>query len=138
MDSIFPEPGDIAPLPLPPTLPMSTALVTPAPAAWRRDRLDRIAALSQDDMAAGLFWLAMNFPAVCDALLDKTEFDAIDDEYPSQEPEPFWAECDSHLGIFQRFGLDWRHYRGDATTLDQIEVFHPCHAPVIAWRLPRP
>jgi hypothetical protein len=84
MDPIFPQPGCTAPLSLPPGLPVSTALVSLVPAMWQRDRIGRIAALSQEDTAAGLIWLAMNFPAVCDAMLDKAECDAIDDELSSQ------------------------------------------------------
>jgi hypothetical protein len=104
-------------------------------AAWQRDRIDRIGALSPEDTTAGLLWLAMNFPAICDAVLDKVEFDHIDDADPSQEPEPFCAECGAHIGIFLRFGLDWRHFRGDDTIIGQIELFDPGHDPVVSWRL---
>ena len=45
--------------------------------------------LGPEDTAAGLLWLAMNFPAVCDAMLDKTEFDAVDDEDPARNPSRF-------------------------------------------------
>ncbi len=136
MDPIFPQPGRTAPLSLPAAPPMSTAPLSPVPAMWPRDRIDRIAALSHDDTAAGLLWLAMNFPAVCDAMLDKVEFDAIDDEFSSLEPEPFCAECGTSIGIFLRYGTDWQHYLGDATTAGRIEVFDPGHDPVVAWRLP--
>ena len=67
---------------------------------------------------------------------DKTEFDAVDDEDPCQEPEPFCAECGADIGIFLRYGTDWRHYLGDVTTTGQIEVFDPGHDPIVAWRLP--
>ena len=93
MDPIFPQPGDIALASLPALLPMSTAAVTPVPTTSEQDRMSRIAALGQEDTTAGLLWLAMNFPAVCDAMLDKTGNDAIDDDYPCQEPEPSCAKC---------------------------------------------
>jgi hypothetical protein len=142
MDPIFSQPAPTAPPSLPAlfpasTLPVSTAPVKPAPAMWQRDRIDRIAALSQEDTAAGLLWLAMNFPAVCDAMLDKAEFDAIDDEYPGDEPDPFCAECGAAIGIFLRYGTDWRHYRGDGAAIGQIELLDPGHEPVVAWHLPR-
>jgi hypothetical protein len=35
----------------------------------------------------------MNFPAVCDAMLEKVEFDAIDDDDSSSKPEPFCVKC---------------------------------------------
>ena len=36
--------------------------------------------------AAGLPWLAMNFPGVCDAMLDKLESDDIDDDCGERSP----------------------------------------------------
>lgn len=70
-------------------------------------------------------------------MLDKLEYDAIDDPDLSQEREPFCAKCGSDIGIFQRFGLDWHHYRGNGTIVGQIELFDPGHDPVVAWRLAR-
>ena len=134
MDPIFPQLGDIAPLSLPALLPASAA-PAPIPEISQLDRISRLAALGPEDSVAGLLWLAMNFPAVCDAMLDKTEFDAVDDEDLCQEPEPFCAECGVDIGIFLRYGTDWRHYLGDVTT-GQIEVFDPEHDPVVTWRLP--
>ena len=119
MDSIFYQPEDSAPI----------------PEISQLDRISRLADLGPEDTVADLLWLTMNFPAVCDAMPDKTEFDAVDDEDPYQEPEPFCAECGVNIGIFLRCGTDWRHYFGDVTT-GQIEVFDPGHHPVIAWRLP--
>jgi hypothetical protein len=136
MDSIFYQPGDIAPLSLPALLPASTAPAAPILEITQLDRINRLATLGQEATVAGLLWLAMNFPAVCDAMLDKIEFDAVDDEDPCQEPEPFCAECGADIGIFLRYGTDWRHYLGDVTTAVQIEVFDPGHDPVVAWRLP--
>ncbi len=104
-------------------------------AAWHhRDRIARISALIPEDVTAGLIWLALNFPATCDAMLDKVERDDIDDPDPGREPEPYCALCGADTGIFLRYGLDWRHYRGSATAAGPIELFDPGHAPVIAWR----
>jgi hypothetical protein len=61
---------------------MTMAPVSAISAAWQQDRIGRLAALEPEDAAAGLLWLAMNFPAVCDAMLDKVEYDAIDDPDP--------------------------------------------------------
>jgi hypothetical protein len=88
VDLIFPLPGRTAPLSPAPLFPMGTDSVPAVPTVWRRDRIDRLTALGPEDTAAGLLWLAMNFPAVCDAMLDKLEFDDIDDANPGQEPEP--------------------------------------------------
>jgi hypothetical protein len=108
--------------------------ILPQP-ALTQDQIARLTALTPEDAAAGLLWLAMNFPSVCDAMLDKIEFDAIDDPDPAREPEPFCAECGANIGIFLRYGLDWHHFRGDPTIISQIELFDPGHQPVVAWRV---
>ena len=90
MDPIFPQLGDIAPLSLPALLPASAAPAAPIPEISQLDRISRLAALGPEDTVAGLLWLAMNFPAVCDAMLDKTEFDAVDDEDPGHDPVVAW------------------------------------------------
>jgi len=38
-------------------------------------------------------------------------------------PAPYCATCGADIGIFLKFGLDWRHYRG--TILGQAELFDP-------------
>ena len=108
----------------------------PVPVVSELDRISRLAALSPHDTVAGLLWLAMNFPAVCDAMLDKTEFDAIDDEedYPRGEPEPYCTSCGADVGIFAAHRDDWRHYRWDYAPGSKPEVFDAGHHPVIGWR----
>lgn len=76
----------------------------------------------------------MNFPAVCDAMLDKTECDAIDDELSSQEPETFCAECGALIGIFLTHGKEYRHYRGVLSSTSKPKPYNADHAPVVAWR----
>jgi len=44
------------------------------------------------------------------------------------------AVCGGDIGVFLKFGLDWRHYRG--TDLTDLELFEPGHRPVLAWRSP--
>jgi len=133
MDVIFPQSGRIAPLMPAPAFPAS-----PVPALAQPDQIGRLAGLTPEDKTAGLVWLAMNAPATCDAMLDALESDARDDAAAaSEEPEPYCLKCGADVGIFLRFGLDWRHYRGDGTTAGDIELFEPGHAPVVAWRQPR-
>ena len=142
VDLIFSHPGDIALPSLPGravgTLPLMAipAPAGPVPGAPLLDRVSRLAALSREDTVAGLLWLAMNFPVVCDAMLDKTEFDAIDDEEdcPCQEPEPFCIACGTEAGIFAAYGGGWRHFRWDYAPGSKPEVFDAGHEPVIGWR----
>ncbi len=59
-----------------------------------RDRFDRLAALGPDDKTAGFVWLAMHYPAVCDAVLDTLESCARDDAGEAgEEAEPYCAVC---------------------------------------------
>jgi hypothetical protein len=109
--------------------------VSALPALWQQDRIARLTALTPQDAHAGLLWLAMNYPDTCDAMLDKIDYDAIDDPDPGREPEPFCAECGANIGIFLRYGLEWRHFRGDGTIIGQIELLDPGHQPVVSWRL---
>jgi hypothetical protein len=139
MDPIFPQPGraELLSLPTGPpvsTLPASTAPVGSPPVIVQRDRISRITTLDQGDTVAGLLWLAMNFPAVCDAMLDKVEFDDIDDEYFSREPEPFGVKCGAPVGIFLAHGKEYRHYRGILSATSKPKPYKADHA-VVAWRL---
>jgi hypothetical protein len=100
-----------------------------------RSRLDRLACLGPDDKTAGLAWLAVHCPAVCDAMLDALDDD--EEELACQEPEPYCATCGADVGIFLGSGPDWRHYRGRGTPASPAELFDPGHAPAVAWRTPR-
>jgi hypothetical protein len=135
VDLIFSHPGDVAPLSWP-VLPAGPVLAGPVPGTPLLDRVSRLTALSYQDTVAGLLWLAMNFPAVCDVMLDKTEFDAIDDEEdcPCEEPEPYCTACGVSAGVFAAYGGSWRHFRWDYAPGSKPEVFDAAHEPVIGWR----
>ena len=60
--------------------------------------------------------------------------DPDDEDDHDGDPAPVCGRCGGNLGIFLKFGLDWRHYRGAG--LDGIELYDPGHAPVITWRAP--
>ena len=138
MDPIFSHPAPTAPLSPPAlpasTFPMSTAPVAPVPAISERDRIGRLTALGPEDMTAGLLWLAMNSPAVCDAMLDKVECDAIDDEPSIEEPEPFCVKCGAPVGIFLAHGNEYRHYRGGLSPASKPKPYKTDHAPVVGYR----
>jgi hypothetical protein len=103
--------------------------------AKAHERLARLRTLDPVRMTEALTWLSGYSPTVFDATLDATEPCTADDTPdPAQNPEPFCEVCGADVGIFLRFGLDWRHYRGDGTTAGLIELFDPGHAPIIAWR----
>ena len=113
---------------------MSTSLTHPAPAGHRitaEDRMERIGQLTTRQLTDALLWLAGYAPSVFDVIAEAVEpcpGDGTDD------PAPYCAACGGDIGIFLKFGLDWRHYTG--TTLTDIELTDPGHRPVPAWRSP--
>jgi hypothetical protein len=113
---------------------MGHSLTDPAPAAHRitaEDRLERIGQLTSKQCTDALLWLAGYAPDVFDAVTEAVEPCAGDG---SEDPEPVCATCGGDIGVFLKFGLDWRHYRG--TDLKDIELHDPGHRPVLAWRVP--
>ena len=113
---------------------MGTSLSHAAPAGQRitaEDRMERIGQLTTRQQTDALLWLAGYAPSVFDAVAEAVEPCAGDG---TEDPAPYCAICDGDIGIFLKFGLDWRHYAG--TDLSDIELLDPGHRPVVAWRSP--
>ena len=108
----------------------------------------RLSGLSHQQLTDRLAWLSWYQPGIFTAVMDYMEFtDAlaadtdptspdVDNFDHDEEPAPVCGRCGADIGIFIKFGLDWRHYQ--ATTLDDIVLFDPGHAPVLAWRIHAP
>jgi len=79
-------------------------------------------------------WAGFDPDLIPDSDDDGSDDDDPDDDDPDGEPAPVCARCGANLGIFLKFGLEWRHYRGEG--LEDIELYDPGHAPVITWRVP--
>ena len=97
-------------------------------------RLEQLDALDPDQLTAGMAWLAGFNPAVFDATLDAAL--TVDDDrhtQDEQDAEPYCTSCGATIGIFLRYGTDWRHFRGDGTAA-KAEVYETDHAPVVGWR----
>jgi hypothetical protein len=92
-------------------------------------RIERLGEFSPQQLTEGMIFLSDYAPEVFDAVLDAVEPCVRDG---SDEPAPFCDRCGADIGIFLKFGRDWRHYRG--ATLSEVELFDPGHAPVVAWR----
>jgi hypothetical protein len=95
------------------------------------DRMERIGQLTTRQLTDALLFLAGYAPPVFDAVADAVEPCAGD---VSEDPAPYCAVCGGDIGIFLKFGLDWRHYTG--TDLASLELIDPGHQPVLAWRTP--
>ena len=113
---------------------MRTSLTQAASASHliaAEDRIERIGQLTTKQQTDALLWLARYAPSVFDAVAEAVEPCAGDG---SEDPAPYCAVCGSEVGIFLKFGLDWRHYIG--TDLTDIELIDPGHTPVVTWRMP--
>ena len=106
----------------------------------------RLRGLSNQQLADRLTWLAWYQPGVFTAVMDYMDFsDALADADPTspdlgdrnydESPAPVCGRCGADIGIFIKFGLEWRHYR-EGAALGQAEIFDPGHAAELAWRRP--
>jgi hypothetical protein len=69
---------------------------------------------------------------------DHTNPDPDRDDFDyGHKPVPVCGRCGADIGIFIKFGLDWRHYR-EGATLGTAEIFDPGHSPKLVWRIPDP
>jgi len=117
---------------------------------------ERLRGLDRQQLADRLNWLSWYQPGIFAAVMDYGQFsddlaadtdptnpdpDPDDDDLGNvghaEDPVPVCARCGSGIGIFLKFGLQWRHYRG-GDALGQAEIFDPGHEPELAWRLPGP
>jgi hypothetical protein len=110
---------------------------------------ERLRGLSHGQLADRLRWLSWYQPGTFTAVMDYMEFsDALaadtDPARPGSDaagsaagadPFPVCATCGADIGIFVKFGLDWRHYR-EGTALGKAEIFDPGHTPEPLWRIP--
>lgn len=111
----------------------------------------RLRGLSHQQLTDRLAWLAWYQPGIFTAVMDYMQFSealAADTDPANPDPDPddlgygeepasVCGRCGADIGIFIKFGLDWRHYR-EGAALGQAEIFDPGHAPELAWRLPDP
>ena len=109
---------------------------------------ERLRGLSPQQLLDAMTFVAFWSPGAFTAALDYCEAtdwgwsgfdpdlasDPDDDDNPDDDPAPVCVRCGGNLGIFLKFGLDWRHYRGEG--LDGLELYDPGHAPEINWRVP--
>jgi hypothetical protein len=107
----------------------------------------RLRGLTHQQLADRLTWLAWYQPGIFTAVMDYMDFiDALaadaDPTSPDRhsrrhdgEPAPVCGRCGADIGIFIKFGLDYRHYR-EGAVLGQAEIFDPGHAAELAWRPP--
>jgi hypothetical protein len=103
----------------------------PNPDAAARQRRDRLAKATTDQMESALAFLSMidpeafeiAFTAVTPATHHPEDADAI----------PLCRQCGTPVATFPDRGLDWQHFRGDGITSGEQEIHEPGHAAEVVW-----
>jgi hypothetical protein len=120
---------------------MQPIIVQPAqvahadPDAAARQRADRLAKATVDQMQDALAFLSMIDPEAFDIAFTAVT-PATGDQPEDEEAVPACRACSASIGIFAEHGPDWQHYRGDGITSGAQEIYHPGHAPEVTWCLP--
>lgn len=111
-----------------------SALEDPRPSLLTR--MNRLGRISVQQLFSAMIWLAAGNPAAFDTLLDAIDGFPAQEPGDGNEPAPFCLVCGADIGIFPKFGLDWRHYAG--SSLDRLEIYDPRAPPgrLVARRPP--
>jgi hypothetical protein len=113
----------------------------PHPDAAARQRQDRLARATAEDMESALAFLSMIDPEAFAIAFTAvaSRADEVPEDAPTpedEEPIPVCRQCGALVGIFFAHGLRWQHYRGDSVTSGTQEIFDPGHPAQAAWLLP--
>jgi hypothetical protein len=101
--------------------------------ASARERADRLARATTDQMEAALALLSMLDPEAFEIAFTAVPIASDDSD---DEPVPVCRECGGLAGIFPDQGLRWQHFRGDGTTSGAQQIYEPGHDPAVTWILP--
>ena len=107
----------------------------PNPDAAARQRRDRLARATAEEMESALAFLSMIDPQAFEIAFTAATPPA--GEIPvDEEPVPVCRECGAPVGIFLAHGLRWQHFRGDGITSGAQEIYDPGHPAEVTWILP--
>ena len=107
----------------------------PGPDAAARQRADRLARATAEQMEAALAFLSMIDPEAFEIALTAAATPAgeiVEDE----EAIPVCRRCGGLVGIFLSHGLQWQHFRGDGVTSGAQQIYDPGHTAQVAWITP--
>ena len=96
-------------------------------------QINRLATATARQQREALLFLSGYAPAVFDAVLASIEPRGEDEDGVGEEPEPFCGFCGERVGIFQRSGSYWMHYRGEQPG-GPFQIVDSGHDPVVTWR----
>jgi len=102
--------------------------------ASARERADRLARATADQMEAALSLLSMLDPEAFEIAFTAVRLNPGDDG--DDEPIAVCRECGGLVGIFPERGLRWLHSHGDGITSAAPQVYEPSHIPEVTWILP--
>jgi len=106
-----------------------------SPDAAARQRADRLAKATPGQIEKALAYLSMIDPEAFEIAFTAITTDD-DQTQEDEEPVPVCRRCGAMTGIFPDHGLQWRHFRGAATTSGAQQIYDPGHAPQVTWILP--
>ena len=106
----------------------------PNPDEAARQRRDRLAKATADQMESALAFLSMIDPEAFEIAL--TAVTPAADQPEDAETVPLCRQCGALVAIVPDRGLDWQHFRGDGTTSGTQETYDPGHAAEVTWILP--
>jgi hypothetical protein len=112
----------------------------PHPDAAARQRRDRLARATVEDMESALAFLSMidpeAFQIALTAVAPRAAETREDAEIPEdEEPIPVCRTCGAPVGIFLARGR-WQHFRGDGATSGTQELYDPGHPAEVGWLVP--
>jgi hypothetical protein len=107
----------------------------PDPDSAARQRADRLARATSEQMETALAYLSMIDSEAFEIALTAVTT-AADDIHEDDEAVPVCRRCGGLVGIFLSHGLQWQHFRGDGVTSGAQQIYDPGHTAEVAWISP--
>ena len=106
----------------------------PNPDAAARQRRDRLAKATTDQMESALAFLSMIDPEAFEIAF--TAVTPAADQPEDAEAIPLCRQCGTPVATLPDHGMHWQHSRGDGTTSGIQETYDPGHDAEVTWILP--
>jgi hypothetical protein len=107
----------------------------PNPDSAARQRRDRLAKASTDQMESALAFLSMIDPEAFEIAFTAVAVTPAVEQHDDAEAIPLCRHCGTPVAVFPDRGSHWQHFRGDATSGTR-ETDDPGHAAEIVWIIP--
>jgi hypothetical protein len=104
--------------------------------ASARERADRLARATADQMEAALALLSMLDPEAFEIAFTAVPVARDGGDGGGEEPIAVCRQCGGLVGVVPNRGMRWLHVRGDRITSSAQQTYEPGHAPEVTWILP--